>query len=216
MYGREELESQTICAYGGDGEMYEKEDADNVMDAMEARIKHLESILDLDPRTNLSLVDENQQLRSRIKEIEMRLEDTQNTMATENTDLGMENHKLKERIKELEKSNDVLNAEYDLLKSASEEKIKELESQLPKWKVLNNLAPKNKYLKFLSVKENGKRKINVGFVREGIFGVDVVLLEGSSVLSKSFNKLKGKIFYLEETLPSAPTTEDSSATEKEK
>lgn len=109
MYGRENLECPTLDEYFGDGEYetctdkyYYKEDADNVMDAMEARIKHLESILDLDPRTNLSLVDENQQLRSRIKELEKRLEDVQNTMATENVDLGMENYKLKERIKELE------------------------------------------------------------------------------------------------------------------
>lgn len=77
MYGREELECPVVDEYFGEGEYetctdkyYYKEDADKVMDAMEARIKHLESILDLDPRTNLSLVDENQQLRSRIKELE--------------------------------------------------------------------------------------------------------------------------------------------------
>lgn len=93
MYGREELdvnkldyatdidtmlvdcEGTEVWPQDGDGnEYYFKTQADNVMDAMEARIK----------------------------ELEKRLEDVQNTMATENVDLGMENHKLKERIKELE------------------------------------------------------------------------------------------------------------------
>lgn len=51
--------------------MYARNEADAVMDAYEVRIKHLEAILDdLDPRRNLSLVYENQQLRDRIKELE--------------------------------------------------------------------------------------------------------------------------------------------------
>ena len=149
MYGREELyrdknECGTI--------VYNAAEADAVMDAMEARIKHLESILDLDPRTNLSLVDENQQLRSRIKE---------------------------------------------------------LESQLPKWKALDDLAPKNKYLKFLSLKDDGKYKVNVGYVLESVFGLDVVVLRGTSVVSESFKDLKGKSFYLELTLPPLLTTEEN-------
>ena len=72
MYGREKLKpmSDLFLDMGVDVDgnrnyqpwaAYDKDDADNVMDAMENRIKHLESILDLDPRTNLSLVDENQQ-----------------------------------------------------------------------------------------------------------------------------------------------------------
>lgn len=47
---------------------------------------------------------------ARIKELESQLENVQNTMATENVDLGMENHKLKERIKELEAENARLKA----------------------------------------------------------------------------------------------------------
>lgn len=73
MYGREELKLYWGGAECVPDDVYEKDDADKVMDAMEERIKHLESILDLDPRTNLSLVDENQQLRSRIKELENKL-----------------------------------------------------------------------------------------------------------------------------------------------
>lgn len=53
---------------------YPKDDADKVMDAYEARIA----------------------------ELEKQLEDVQNTMYTENVDLGMENLALKERINELE------------------------------------------------------------------------------------------------------------------
>lgn len=106
--------------------------------------------------------------------------------------------------------------ETDSVMDAMEARIKELEKKLPKWKVLSNLVPKNKYLKFLSVKRDGKPKVNVGYVREGMFGVDVVLLNGASVVSESFNELKGKIFYLEETLPPIPTTEESTDVEKEK
>lgn len=90
MYGREELEELSTV---GDGintglvdcestevwpdigtKLFYKDEADKVMDAMEARIN----------------------------ELEKQLEDVQNTMATKNVDLGMENHKLKERVKELE------------------------------------------------------------------------------------------------------------------
>lgn len=75
MYGREELKYLIIS----DEDLYEekvylKNQADKVMDAMDARIK----------------------------ELEKQLEDVQNTMYTDNVDLGMENFKLKERIKELE------------------------------------------------------------------------------------------------------------------
>lgn len=127
MYGREELETfyKTSCTEDTDI-FYSKDEADKVMDAMEARIKHLESILDLDPRTNLSLVDENQQLRSR-------LEDVQNTMATENVDLGMENFKLKERVKELERKNSTDYIEYQRKTQEQAKRIAELEQQLPKW-----------------------------------------------------------------------------------
>lgn len=96
MYGREELETyyKTSCVYDTDV-FYGKEEADSVMDAMEARIKELEEA------NKLAVVVGNQQA-GRIKELEKQLEDVQNTMATENVDLGMENHKLKERVKELE------------------------------------------------------------------------------------------------------------------
>lgn len=64
MYGRENLKpmSDLFLDMGDDVDgnrnyqpwaAYDKDDADNVMDAMENRIKHLESILDLDPRTNI-------------------------------------------------------------------------------------------------------------------------------------------------------------------
>lgn len=74
MYGREELKVDKAIdwtlTHDKYIEFFHKSEADSVMDAMEARIKHLEAILDLDPRTNLSLVNENQQLRDRIKELE--------------------------------------------------------------------------------------------------------------------------------------------------
>lgn len=95
MYGRENLKVYSSCELyykASDefkvGEAYLKDEANKVMDAMEARIKELEE----------------------------RLEDVQNTMATENVDLGMENFKLQERIKELE-------------------------SQLPKWISTNDRLP---------------------------------------------------------------------------
>lgn len=49
--------------------------------------------------------DELAAAKSRISELEARLEDVQYSMATENTDLAMDNIKLKERIKELEEAN---------------------------------------------------------------------------------------------------------------
>lgn len=70
---REELKAMDAFTLIGT-DFYDKSEADKVMDAMEARIKELES----------------------------QLENVQNTMYTDNVDLGMENHKLKERIKELE------------------------------------------------------------------------------------------------------------------
>ena len=60
----------------------------------------------------------------RIKELEKRLEDVQNTMATENVDLGMDNHKLKERIKELEAV------------------ISKMETTTPKWISVKDRLPK--------------------------------------------------------------------------
>ena len=115
MYGREELdvnklvyatdidtmlvdcEGTEVWPQDGDGnEYYFKTQADNVMDAMEARIKELEKML----------------------------EDVQNTMATENVDLGMENHKLKERIEELEAV------------------ISKMETTTPKWVSVKDRLPK--------------------------------------------------------------------------
>lgn len=55
MLGREKLVSQRICANGGDGEMYEKEEADNVMDAMERRIARLFNLVAGYQRNSLGL-----------------------------------------------------------------------------------------------------------------------------------------------------------------
>lgn len=83
MYGREELERATVKKWlhseweiipDENGEFFWADDVNPVLDKMEAKIN----------------------------ELEKRLEDVQNTMATENVDLGMENFKLKDRIKELE------------------------------------------------------------------------------------------------------------------
>lgn len=106
-----------------------------------------------------------------------------------------------------EEANAVMDAMEARIKEL-EEVVAKMETTTPKWKVLSDLAPKNKYLKFLSINRDGKPKTTVGFVRSGIFGVDVVLLYGDSVVIKSFNELKGKIFYLDETLPPLPTTEE--------
>jgi len=60
---------------------------------------------------------------NRIAELEKKLEDVQNTMATENVDLGMENHKLKEQIKELKTNIQLIEKNTDYLA----DKCKELE-----------------------------------------------------------------------------------------
>jgi len=80
---REELE--VLC--DGYALIYNKTDADSVMDAMEQRIKVLNAEYDLLKSAS------NQKIES----LEKQLEDVQNTMATDNVDLGMENYKLKER-----------------------------------------------------------------------------------------------------------------------
>lgn len=74
--------------------------------ALEAKLKEKDEVMDscrgLIESANAMSKSAKDKLLNRIKELEKRLEDTQNTMATENVDLGMENHKLKERVKELE------------------------------------------------------------------------------------------------------------------
>lgn len=101
MYGREELKFCWGEAFL-DCDVYEKEEADKVMDSMEAKIKELELALSNSREHEKALRKCFDNHRQRIKELEKQLEDVQNTMATENTDLGMENFKLKERVKELE------------------------------------------------------------------------------------------------------------------
>ena len=89
--------------------VYIASEADSVMDAMEARIKMLEGIrhadivriADLEKDLEHEIKLKGKAIK-RIKELEAQLENVQNTMATENVDLGMENNKLKERINELE------------------------------------------------------------------------------------------------------------------
>lgn len=155
MLGREKLKLYWGGAECVPDDVYEKEEVDKVMDAMERRIARLFNLVAGYQRNSLGL-----------------------------------------------------SAMYKRRLDSELERITELESQLPSWKVLNSHTPKNKYLKFLSIKKDGKPKVNAGFVREGTFGVDVVLFNGASAVSKSFKELEGKIFYLEVTLPSPPTTEE--------
>lgn len=184
MYGREKLEAQTICAYGGDGEMYEKEDADKVMDAMERRIARLTALVEGWKRNSVEL---SNAYRKR---------------------LAMEH----DRIKELEKSNDVLNAEYDLLKSASEEKIKELESQLPKWISVKDRLPNEKEQYKLLWVAHVRMDNTIKYMYEASFDCE----------TKEFyteNDWGDKTFVspaIWMVVPPPPTTEESSATEKEK
>lgn len=73
-----------------------------------------------------------------------------NAMKKDNKDLRhnledwkAENEALKQRVKELEKQNNVLNAEYDLLKSASEESSRNLRNNC--MNLLNVRTDKNGY-----------------------------------------------------------------------
>ena len=196
MSGREELTAYD-CNEGSYDSMgfpweykemvYAKDKADKVMDAMEVRIKELELALSNSREHEKALRKCFDNHRQRIKELEAKLNDKEQCCKWCSNDA---------RIDGLHK------------------RIAELESYLPKWKVLDNLAPKNKYLKFLILKDDGKYKLNVGYVRETVFGLDVVLLKGSLVISENFNALKGKAFYLEETLPPTPATDESSATKR--
>lgn len=113
MLGREKLERYVSCELYcisskafEIGEAFLEDEADKVMDAMERRIARLTALVEGWKRNSVGLSDAYHKRlameQARINELEKRLEDTQNTMATENTDLGMENFKLKERIKELE------------------------------------------------------------------------------------------------------------------
>lgn len=135
---------------------YHKSEADSVMDAMEARIQHLEAILDLDPRTNLSLVNENQQLRDRIKELESKEKKWKNDAANccallhlvrkgknpTSTEMIAE----ADRLEKLEAENERLKVELDFWREGDiifEEHQKEidalksenerLKAQVPKW-----------------------------------------------------------------------------------
>lgn len=154
MYGYEELASYTSrdlwfndCLLGL--RFYETKDADKVILAHEARIK----------------------------ELEKQLEDVQNTMATENVDLGMENFKLKERVKELE-------------------------LQIPKW---------------VSVKDVNNRPNEIG---DYVLVCDYVnRTRGTAIYQNGkFTLTTCGIAELNIThwMPLPPTTEESSAIEKEK
>lgn len=130
MLGREKLERYVSCELYcisskafEIGEAFLEDEADKVMDAMERRIARLTALVEGWKRNSVGLSDAYHKRlameQDRIKELKKRLEDVQNTMATENVDLGMENFKLKERIKELE-------------------------SQLPKWISVNDRLPNEK------------------------------------------------------------------------
>lgn len=88
---REELEAIMISANGDSGYMYEKDEADSVMDSMERRITRLTWCVDAWKQANADLQRANTRLRKSIlnslKEIEY--------MYAENADL-------KKRVKELE------------------------------------------------------------------------------------------------------------------
>lgn len=99
MYGREKLKTYNSFALYDEssdefkvGDAFLKEEADKVMDAMERRIARLTALVEGWKKNSIVLSEMYHK----------RLEDVQNTMATENVDLGMENFKLKERIKELD------------------------------------------------------------------------------------------------------------------
>lgn len=99
MYGREKLVTYDSCELYNRiskefevGEAFLKDEVDKIMNAMERRIARLTALVEGWKKNSVVLGEMYHK----------RLEDVQNTMATENVDLGMENFKLKERIKELE------------------------------------------------------------------------------------------------------------------
>lgn len=104
MYGREKLyyftaKIETYCFQYDDIDVYDKNKADTVMDAMEARIKELEN----------------------------QLEDVQHAMVDKITALDMENFKLKERIKELEAKSSTVYVEHERKTPEPANRIAELE-----------------------------------------------------------------------------------------
>lgn len=173
----------------GDGETatYQKSEADSVMDAMEARIKELES----------------------------QLENVQNTMATENVDLGMENNKLKERIKELEaamqKERDfglhiARCADHDIAKLASENA--RLKAQVPKWHDLTKPLP-------CYVDEDGNDVYDLPVEDEADANGDVYTIHKCGACgTEQWDEIDPEVIAMWCKLPQPPT-EESSATEKE-
>lgn len=148
MYGREKLNGFINPDY-----IYDKEEADKVMDAMEARIKDLESDLSMmktDYEFRIRNViniknDVELKLQNRIKELEKKLEDVQNTMATDNVDLGMTNFKLKERIKELEAEVEMDAKKRRIMVNGYNhkcEKVKELEAVISEMKTTQAVTEK--------------------------------------------------------------------------
>lgn len=130
---REELKAYRPYA-NRDG-FYHKSEADKVMDEYEQRIKHLEEILDSDPRTNLRIDEENSMLLKRIKELETQLENVQSSMYAENVDANMALVKANERIKELECDKAYL--ENDKQVCAECLRLKELEAENERLKAEN-------------------------------------------------------------------------------
>lgn len=226
MYGREELiqyKTHINCSFF---KSYLAEEADKVMDAMERRISRLTALVEGWKKNSVVLGEMYHK----------RLEDVQNTMATENVDLGMENFKLKERVKELEMQNDVLNAEYDFLKSASEEKIKELETQCIKYQaeLMNNNPALNPTIskmetttpKWISVKDRlpEEEKPYILYVKghQGVGDEQMIVYWDASRRDFCVGEEGWPIDdeYSEVThwmqLPPPPTTEESSVVKKEK
>jgi|GEM_PF-5376540 len=168
MYGREKLEVKELI--DGNGFGFSKGKADNVMDAMERRIARLTALVEGWKRNSVELgkmykrrlameqarnneldvalcnaVTGGQITLERAKMLEKKLEDVQNTMATENVDLGMENHKLKERIKELENEIQLIEKNTDYWADRYKELeaiISIMETTTPKWISVDDELPK--------------------------------------------------------------------------
>lgn len=132
MLGREELEVKELI--DGNGFGYPKEQADKVMDAMEARIKELELALSNSREHEKALRKCFDNHRQRIKELEIydcRKMSSMNTETLKNIRGGVacEFEKLKTRVKELEENIQSVekNADYWA------DRCMELEAKQPKW-----------------------------------------------------------------------------------
>lgn len=151
---------------------YDKYDADRVMDAMERRIARLTALVEGGKRNSVELSD---MYKDRIM------------MA-------------QEQIKGLEKLNDVLNAEYDLLKSVSNDEINELKKRLED--VQNTMATKNVDLGM----ENHKLKERIKELKHQVMTDCTCDSSKSATLRMNLYKAQEYIKELEATISKMETT----------